>query len=148
MNRPRLLDKFLKSSDSELEALVTHAQQLRRLQGLFRQAVAENLAKNCRVANYQNQQLTLSCQSAAWATRVNMEIPQLITRLRQTEPFRQLLKVRVITRPQSQLVEKKQDFRQIPMSGTSASIISDMADSMNDPALSAALRRLARHKNN
>lgn len=148
MNRPRLLDKFLNSSDSELEALVTHAQQLRRLQGLFRQAVSEKLAKNCQVANYQNQQLTLSCQSAAWATRVNMEAPQLIAQLRQTEPFQQLVKVRVITRPQSQPIEKKENFEDIPMSDASAAVISDMADSMNDPALSAALRRLARHKNN
>lgn len=147
MKRPQILDKFLNSSNPELEGLVTHAKQLRRLQGQFQHVVSENLAKNCQVANFQQGILTLCCQSAAWATRAKMDKMQIVAVLRESSTFSHLDDIRVITNPVTQAIEKKEKIKEISMSDQSASIISSMAESISDPDLSSALQRLARHKN-
>ena len=147
MKRPKTLDKFLNSSNPELEVLVTHALRLRRLQGQYQQVVGEDLARNCQVANFRGELLTLSCRSAAWATRAKMEKRQLLATLRTTEGFSQLQEIEFITRPISQPIDNKETIFKIPMSVESANSLSQMAESISDPALRAALRRLARHKN-
>ena len=147
MKRPKLLDKFLKSPNGELEVLVTHARQLQRLQNQFQKTISETMAKNCQVANLQGQVLTLSCQSAAWATRAKMEKRQLLTILRELDDFSHLNDIEFITRPVSQPTERKDKKIEMSMSDESAHIISDMAKSIADQDLSAALQRLAKHNN-
>jgi len=147
MKRPKTLDKFLNSSNPELEVLVTHARRLRRLQGQYQQAVGEDLARNCQVANFRGELLTLSCQSAAWATRAKMEKHQLLVALRASEGFSQLQEVEFITRPTLQPIDNKEIISKIPMSVESAKSLSQMAESISDPALRTALQRLARHTN-
>lgn len=147
MKRPKLLDKFLKSPNGELEVLITRARQLQHLQHQYQQTAPVNLAKNCQVANLQNQVLTLSCQSAAWATRAKMEKRQLLADLRELDAFSHLCEIEFITHPKSQPTEKKEKIYKIPMSNESAHTISEMADSIVDQDLSAALQRLARHNN-
>lgn len=147
MKRPQILDKFLNSANTELEGLVTHARQLRRLQGQYQKMISENLAKNCQVANFQQGVLTLCCQSAAWATRAKMDKGQIVTALRENDAFAHLKDIQVITRPATQPIESKEKIKEISMSGESANIISSMAEAISDPALSNALQRLSRHKN-
>lgn len=147
MKRPQILDKFLSSPNNELEGLITHAKRLRRLQGQYQQAVPENLAKNCHVANFQQGQLTLCCQSSAWAMRLRLEKDQLLATLKSVSTFRSIDNIQVITQPASQPIEKKENIDKIPMSPESARAISQMADSMNDPRLRDSLMRLARRKN-
>jgi len=147
MKRPKILDKFLNSPNNELEGLVTHARQLQQLQNIYQQEVPSNMAKNCQVANLKDQVLTLCCQSSAWATRGKMDKHQLLTILTKTDAFSHLGNIEFITQPKSQHIENKREIQKISMSDDSAEIISDMANSVADTDLSAALHRLARHKN-
>ena len=147
MKRPQILDKFLNSSNTELEGLVTHAKHLRRLQGQYQQLVSENMAKNCQVANFQQGTLTLCCQSSAWATRAKMETRQMVASLTETSAFRELTNIEIITRPATQAIDKKEKIKEISMSSESANAIAGMAETISDPALRDALQRLSRHKN-
>ena len=146
MKRPQILDKVLNSPNNELEALVTHAKQLRRLQGLFHQVVPEGLAKNCQIANFSNGQLSLSCQSSAWAMRAKMEKLQLLEALQAIDVFAQLRDIQAFTQPKQQAIDNKEIITKMSMSSESAHVIAQMAEAISDPELSKSLQRLARHK--
>lgn len=147
MKRPQTLDKILNNANSELEVLVTHARQLRRLQAKYQDTVSENLANKCQVANFRNGILTLSCQSSAWATRAKMEKIQILDALRKSEAFPYLEEIEFLTRPAPQPSDYKENFVDIAMSSESAKAITAMANSLEDPDLREALLRLSKRQN-
>ncbi len=146
MKRPQALDKLLNSPNNELEALVTHAKQLRRLQGLYQKSVSGGLAEHCQIANFSNGQLSLSCQSSAWATRVKMDKPRLLQALRTIDAFSQLSDIQIFTQPSTQYIDNKEVLIKMSMSAESARGIAQMAEAISDPDLKESLQRLAKHK--
>ena len=147
MKSSRSLDKLFEEAHDDLAILVTRTRQLKRLTGLFRSHIDHELAPHCYLSHVENTELTVYVDSAAWATRIRFQVPQLIPILRASNPgFSQLenIKVKVLTQNSAVISDESQPTGPT-MSIENANGINSLSESIDDPALQAALLRLARH---
>lgn len=147
MKSSRSLDKLFEEARDELAILVTRTRQLKRLTRGFRSLLDNELAPHCYIGNLEATTLSIYVDSAAWATRLRFQVPQLIPKLRQLEPiFSNLenLQVKILTQrdeaPSAQLMSPGP-----VMSADNGNIIKSLSNSVDDPSLQRALQRLARH---
>jgi len=75
--------EVLSDQGSSLGSLLQRAQSLLRLQRLLAGSVDPSLANRFQVANIQRHRLILLAPTAAWATRLRMQTPQLLESARQ-----------------------------------------------------------------
>lgn len=147
MKSSRSLDKLFEEAHDDLAILVTRTRQLRRLTAILRKHLDSELAPHCYLSGIERATLTVFVDSAAWATRLRFQAPNLIPALQQANPAFanvQGLKVKVLT--------QSGDPNPTPpepagpsMSSDNANIINSLADCVDDPDLQQALHRLAQH---
>ncbi|WP_303901754.1 DUF721 domain-containing protein [Thiohalomonas denitrificans] len=142
MFRPRNLKSLLAGG---LGRTIDHARVLIRLEQQVIGCLDAKLASHCRVANVKNGILVLQVDTPAWAGRLRQQAPKLVAQLRETGEFASIEQIRVTVRPV--------EHRSVPsrpmarLSAESAQGIEAAAETIGDEALSAALRRLAKHRN-
>lgn len=147
MKSSRSLDKLFEEAHDNLAILVTRTRLLKRLTLELRSHLDPELAPHCYISNLDGARLYVYVDSAAWATRLRFQIPQLIPNLRHANPvFAKLdtIRVSILTHagePQAQSVQSDGPV----MSQENGSAINSLSESIDDPSLSQALRRLARH---
>ena len=78
------LSEILSSQESSLGGVLKRAQVLLQLQRLLAGSVDPSLANRFQVANIRQNRLILLTPSAAWATRLRMQVPQLLRILHQS----------------------------------------------------------------
>jgi hypothetical protein len=78
------LSEILSSQESSLGGVLKRAQVLLQLQRLLADSVDPSLANRFQVANIRQNRLILLTPSAAWATRLRMQVPQLLRILHQS----------------------------------------------------------------
>jgi len=146
MNSPKPLYKLLSGKKSQVADLVTTARNLRRLNLFLASVLDQPLTDHCQIARFEGDLLVLNVDSPVWASRLRYYIPTLLSQLKQNIPYLQGLKTIKITTtpplPQPAAAPVKQ--RQI--SESAADDIQAMADTIADPELREALRRLARQR--
>ena len=147
MKSSRSLDKLLEEAHDDLAILVTRTRQLKRLTGSFRQQLDSDLAPHCYISNVDGANLTVFVDSAAWATRLRFQAPNLIPQLRRSNPvFAKLENIKVKVLTQSGDTSPALPSKPGPsMSAENAKGINSLADNVDDPELQEALQRLARH---
>ncbi len=96
------------------------------------------LDQHCLHARISGRQLIIHTDSPVWNARLRFHGPQLIRAMQQQAPHLQQLKINIHIDPAHKPVKR----RQIILSKHSATQILDAADSIADPKLQAALRRL------
>ena len=64
-----------------------------------RAVVSPAIAPHCRVAELRGGRLTIHVASAAWATRLRFELPQITVALRSLSDFAALEEIRLVTMP-------------------------------------------------
>jgi hypothetical protein len=147
MKLSRSLDKLFEEAHDDLGILVTRTRQLKRWTSIFRTHTDTDLAPHCFISNIEDSTLTIYVDSAAWATRLRFQVPQLIPVLRASNPvFAKLesIKVKVIIQNSQPSTQSSQHIGPT-MSIENASGINSLSESIDDPALQHALQRLARH---
>lgn len=147
MKSGRSMNKLFDEAHDDLAMLITRTRQLRRWTGLFRGNLDPELAPHCYLGRVDDSDLTVYVDNAVWATRLRFEAPQLIPKLRQSNPvFAKLnnIKVKVLVPNQN---DKKKSHQAVgpTMSADNANGISVLSKSIEDPELQQALQRLARH---
>ncbi len=147
MKSSRSLDKVFDEAHDDLAILVTRTRQLRRWTGIFRSHIDADLAPHCYLGNMDESSLTVYVDSAAWATRLRFQAPQLLPLLRQTNPiFSKLVSIQVkILTPGSQEPSQPSHSAGPTMNRENANGINALSNSIDDPELQQALQRLARH---
>jgi len=147
MKSSRSLDKLFEEAHDDLAILVTRTRQLRRWTGLFRSQIDAELAPHCYLSSIDEAILTVYVDSAAWATRLRFQVPQLIPQLRTINPiFSKLEKILVKVLPPSYSATGKPSRQTGPtMSSENANGINSLSESIDDQPLQQALQRLARH---
>ena len=132
-------------SDTTSTALVQYARQLQALTRLLNQCLSGELADHVLVANLHNETLVLQADSAAWATKLRYLAPQLLRCLQQHEPLASVQRLEFRVAPQSQPATPAASPAQLSSAGADTILAS--AQTVSDPNLRAALKRLARHRN-
>lgn len=126
--------------DAGLHALTTRARQLERLDGEVRRLLPE-LGGHCRVANVRRGTLVLQADSPAWASRLRYQTRSLLGQL-QHRGYANLNAVQVRIAPAT--AERRPPPRRARLSNASGELLRQTAEDLDNPALRAALRRLAR----
>lgn len=126
---------------AELALLLPHIETLQRVSRRVYQCIPPILRGRCVVANYKNHVLILHAETPAWATRLRFLLPDLQKQLAADSLFENLSEIQVRTEPQS--ADRTKPQRQIAISAASAAVVKSLAEGIPDPALQAALLRLA-----
>lgn len=149
MKSSRSLDKLFEEAHDELAILVTRTRQLKRLTREFRSLLDQELASHCYIGKLETTTLCIYVDSAAWATRLRFQVPQLIPQLQRLESaFSKLerIQVKILTQHEQAISPATTTVGSGPvMSFENANAIKSLSNSIEDPALQQALQRLARH---
>lgn len=147
MKSTRSLHKLFEEAQDNLAILITRTRQLRRLTRELRRLLEPELAPHCYVSQIEDNQLVVYVDSAAWATRLRFQAAQLLPTLRAANPaFRQLTQIRVSIVTHARHREMTPPDSAGPaMNQDNANIINTLSNSIDDPPLQQALRRLARN---
>lgn len=144
MTKPRSLHLLL--SVGTTARLLEHARQLQSIDTHLSACLGAEAAAHAQVANRSNGQLVIHADSAAWATRLRYLAPQLLRCLRKTPSLADLqginIKVSPLAQPASPVT------RPAILSADNAALLDSTADTLSDPALRTALKRLARRARN
>ena len=109
--------------------------------------VGEPLCHHVRPTRYARGQLSLTADSSAWASRIRHQQQGLIQRLRQIPFFRQIISLQVrILPPGEGRQQVASPIPANPLSAASLKLLEQTASDVADPALRAALSRLARNR--
>lgn len=81
---PTSVEDLISDSRHTLGALCRHANELARLDSLLAGCVDSDTASQFQVANLRGDRLVLLTPTAAWATRLRMQAPQMLLLLRRS----------------------------------------------------------------
>ena len=135
-----------RAADSALRQLISRVDRLRRLQSRWASVVPMPLRAHLRPAHFERGQLLVEADSPAWATRAHHQKQLLIERLAGHEEFAGLAGVRIRVSPLEN-TRPVPGARSVRISADTAKLLNATADAVSDPALKAALHRLAHSAN-
>ena len=147
MNFSSPLYKVLLGKKGEVEHLVTQTNELKRLTRLLQAELNPSLAPHCHVARLTPPQLTIVVDSPAWSTRLRFQSPALLRQLtRKHQIFQGVTHIEIKIYP-ARLQRRAPPSAPRHISPDAATVITDMAGSIDDPGLKQALLRLASRSN-
>ena len=126
-----------------LKDLYARAHGLGRLQGLLDMQLEPAAREHCRVASLNEGVLRLIVTDSHWATRMRYQQKRLIRQLLAYTEFATLTKIHCKVQPP--LFKKTPPVHKMRKSPVAAQSLQDTAEHIADPALKAALERLAKH---
>jgi hypothetical protein len=136
------IGSLLTGGDSDhLEHLIRQAQRLARISADLSRQLGSPLGQHVKVANIRGDTAVLQLDSSTWLTKVRYMIPTLIGHLEDYGIHRIQLRVNP---SQTLQTEKPVYGRRAKLSQDSARILAAAADSIADPDLASALKRLAK----
>ncbi|NLW03737.1 MAG: DUF721 domain-containing protein [Pseudomonadaceae bacterium] len=141
--RTKSLNALINKDTSILGQVLNKATHLKHIETLLNNSLPEELGGLFRVANYQNQKLTLLTASASNLTRMRFFEAQLLYKLQQQLPELKSFEIKVRPSPP----EVKKVIRKLTISMASQTKLRLLAEDINDPRLKAVLLRLG-NKNN
>ena len=147
MNFSGPLYKVLHGKKGEVEHLVTQTRELKQFTRLLQAELNPSLAPHCHVARLTPTQLTVVVDSPAWSTRLRFQTTALLRQLaKKHHVFQGVTNVEIKIYP-ARLQRRPPPSVPRHISSGAASVITDMANSIDDPGLKQALLRLASRSN-
>ena len=137
------INKLIKHH-SALSGLVRSITEHQQLLDYIRALLPKSMAPHCLAAIRNGNNLTLFADSPAWSSRLRYLTAELLRTLSNNEPRIDRIKIRVIPaikRPETNRTKRHPNA----LPKEEAEQIKSTADFIDDPELSAALRRLAQH---
>jgi hypothetical protein len=138
--KPFQIRDLLNSSDAS--GLFSRARALGQLDALVHQLIPSPLNQHCRVLAVRDDTLILAADSAAWATRLRYQSPQLIRQLAGVSSVK-LLAVQVRVRAAESRPARRSFPLRRPVSVQKSLALKQAARNVTDTGLKAALLRLA-----
>lgn len=126
-----------------LKAIFSHAKRLAHLQRLLESQLQPAAREHCHVASWREGSLLLIVTDGHWATRLRYQQKRLQRQLQAFDEFASL--TRILFKVQPPTVLAKTAGHTLDLSVDAAQTIQATADGISDPALRAALERLASH---
>ncbi len=137
---------LLSTASGDLSGTLRRARQLQRADQALQHRLGAVLTGHCHVANIRGTTLVLQVDSATWGARLRYQIPSLQRQLKASRAFSAIHDIEVTVRPRGS-ADRRSDPDRVPrrarLSSQAAALIATVANTTADPALQAALRRLA-----
>lgn len=147
INKPRTLPElFTDPGNSTLSGIIQRGRQLYGLNLLIQKLLGPELAAHCQVTNIRDKTLILATDSAAWATRIRYQATQILQKIRRDERLSGIDSIQVKVIPAIVPADTSHPTRRAYLSRTAAECLSQCADGIGDPQLSAALKHLSKRK--
>lgn len=140
-HKPVAIARLLSGTAGGCAALLQQSQRLQQLTRTLQEHLPEPLNRHCTVAAIHDNSLVLLTDSPVWSSRLRFHAPALLRELERRHAIH-LAKVLIRITPPEQ-VRPVAVSHKPQMSATTAGLLRQVAGTMNDPALGAALRRLA-----
>jgi hypothetical protein len=128
---------------STLKGLFEKTRHIERLQALVDTQLEAAAREHCRVASFEGGVLRMVVTGSHWATRLRYQQKRLVRQLQAYDQFATLTKIHCKVQPP--LVKKSPPVHTVRRSKVASEFLQDTADQVSDPALKAALSKLARH---
>jgi hypothetical protein len=130
-------------TNATLKSLFIKAGAVERLQILLDTLLEPAARDHCRVASMREGVLRLIVSDSHWATRMRYQQKRLVRQLQAFNEFATLTKIHCKVQPV--LVKKPPPAHNMRKSAVAAETLHDTATQVTNPALRAALERLAQH---
>jgi hypothetical protein len=142
MKHPRRINELLGEQGSALSALARGAQRRQVLDERFNALVDQPIAAHVQVASAEEGILTLAADTPVWGHRIRYLAPSVLEQLRRVDAS--LREVKIIVRPtRTEPAASDVPPRQARLSASSASLLSGVASTCDNPRLASILRRLS-----
>ena len=138
------LSQLLKAPGG-LQPLLKRAEILQALTQIVRESLDPVMAAHITLSNLREDTAIISADSPAWLSNIRYLAPTLLQILQQQPGLEKLQKIQFKVKPLSDTETQGQTVRRAVLSDTSAQILGEAAGAIQDPELSAALRRLSAH---
>jgi predicted nucleic acid-binding Zn ribbon protein len=115
------------------------------LQGRWHALVGEPMAAHSEPTHYEAGRLTVAADGPAWASRVRQQQAGLLQALRAESAFEALREIKVLVQPTRSVAAPSVAPPRSPsrLSQSAARLVRGVAESVDDPQLRAALKRLS-----
>ncbi|MFT5447668.1 MAG: hypothetical protein ACI9DC_002844 [Gammaproteobacteria bacterium] len=142
MRHPRRINELLGEQGSALSALARGCHRRQVLDDRFNALVDQPIAAHVQVASAENGILTLAADTPVWGHRIRYLAPSVLEQLRCIDAS--LQEVKIIVRPtRAEPAAPDVPPRQASLSASSASLLSGVANTCENPRLASILRRLS-----
>ncbi|MCP5215463.1 MAG: DUF721 domain-containing protein [Pseudomonadales bacterium] len=138
------ISRLINARDSALARLIDRAQKILSLQSKVSARIPKDCQAFCHFLSYRDGLLKLQADSATWATRLRFQQPQIMAQLKQLAEFHDIEQIRILVRPQ--YVKPNPKITAKPISPAAADHLRTIADTLDQPELSAALRHIIEPK--
>lgn len=142
--RIKSLNALINKDTSIFSRVLNKAATLKHLETLLHQELPAELQTAYRVANYEQQKLTLITGSAGFLTRMRFLEPDLLIAMKKHLP--DLARIEVKIRPEQPAPKPPRPT--IPISDHARKTLGRLADEVDNPRLKAVLERLGQRNSN
>lgn len=139
---------FLQTGNQDLHALLAKVKRLNELNTALTPYLDRNIRDYCQVANIVGQQLILIAANGSIATQVRFQSADLLQKFKQDPILNTIQSIHCKVRPsttQPTASTSSQSKKLPPLSLDTANLIQDIAQSIEDPAVRAALEKIAKN---
>lgn len=140
--RPRRLSECL-NTGTTMQALLSNSRLQQALLLQVRTLLPAPISEHCAGVVQHGRQLLLYADSSAWAGRLRFVTRGLTAQLKQSGLNLDRITVRVLLKANPRQQKKSHRIRQL--SSDNAALLVETAETIDDPDLRAAMKRLARH---
>lgn len=121
--------------------------QLTTLNQIWQTEISKDLAGQTRVANFREGYLIIECASAAWATRLRYQLPDITEKLIKYTELRDLTHIEWNIQPLFHTDRAQLRTAPLVLSAVSSQLLTHAAHHIKVKPLQEALLRIAKHKN-
>ena len=146
MDTPTRLNRMLAREDTPAGNLLKQARWIKRLDNALQEVLPEALKSHCQTGNIRGSDLILITDAPVWSTRLRYLAPTFLKHLNQRFSLN-LLQIKVKIRQPDSDPQPPPAPHRAALSAQTAQHLTQLADSLKDDALGAALRRLATRRN-
>lgn len=140
--------QYLKSSQNDLQMIFTKIKALEEINKRVLSYLSADMKKYCQVANFTSKGLIILAANGSVATQLRFQTGELLQKFKSDPILQKYPTIQCKVRPSSPLStpSKTTSSRQAAkLSSETAGFIRDIANSLEDPKLKAALERIAEH---
>lgn len=151
MRKPSTLNTIMTTAaQGPLQMLFEKMDSLQALDRLVKDYLPKPLATHCRVINFDKGRLVLAVENSSFATQLNFQKPDLLSRLRTVPRFSGLIGINHHVQPAptvaSALRRDRRGRPPRPLGPLALESLSSLAEQVQEPELQASLRTFLRHQ--
>lgn len=128
-----------------LAFIQSKVQLLMKLNQIWSAAIPNELNQHTRVANFREGYLIIECDNATWATRLRYLLPDIKPKLLSYPDLRDLTHIEWNVQPTFHAQHTQLTALPLTLSGTTAALLKNAADTISVKSLQEALLRIAEH---